>query len=171
MAPFVPLSRLAFCSAVAQLRLARRMPTMPPYADIYVLAEARTEAAVAAFLEHFAPVREETADEYWIPKNADVPQKIFHVASEVVSFCCTHPSEAQAVYWRRVGDGDPAYAMVFFTPDARLIFGLSVSEDSAECYLAELRRHARSEIGYITVENPPPETAAEFCQIADDSSA
>jgi hypothetical protein len=138
---------------------------MPPFADIYVLAESRTEAAVSAFLTHFAPEREQSADEYLIP------QRTLHTASEVIAYCCSHPSEAQSIYWRRIGDGDPAHVMAFFTSDARLIFGLSVSEDAAERFFAELRRHAHSDIGYITFESPPPETAAEFCQIAHESSA
>ncbi|MGC3970164.1 MAG: hypothetical protein QM775_23400 [Pirellulales bacterium] len=136
-----------------------------------MLAESRTETAISAFLAHFAPEHEESADEYLIPRRTDAPQRIFHTASEMIAYCCSHLSEPQSVYWQRIGDGDPAHAMAFFTSDARLIFGLSVSEDAAEHYFAELRRHAHSDIGYITFESPPPETAAEFCQIANESSA
>ena len=144
---------------------------MPPFADVYVLAKSRTEAAVVEFLGHFAPQREQSADEYWIPQHADPPQHIFQTATEVVAYCCNHPTETQPIYWRRVGDGEPAHLMVFFTSDAQLIFGLSVSENVADQYLAELRGHAHSDIGYIAFESPPPETAVEFRQFAHRSSA
>ena len=146
---------------------------MPPYADadIYVLAKSRTEAAVVEFLDYFAPEREQSAVDYWIPQYEDPPQQIFQAASEVVNYCCRHSTEMQSIYWRRVGDGEPEHVMVFFTSDAQLIFGLSVNENVADQFFAELQRHARSDIGYITFESPPPETAAEFCLLAQKPSA
>ena len=143
---------------------------MPPYADIYVLTQSRTEEAIAAFLDRFAPVRKETADEYCIPRHADAPHTIYRTAADVVAYCCGQVSESQCVYWRRVGDGDPAYAMVFFTSDGFLILGLSTDESMAEWYFAELRTHAGSDIGYITGESPPPETATEFRRLSHESS-
>ncbi len=144
---------------------------MPPYADIYVLTQSRTEATISAFLDCFAPVREETADDYCIPQHADSPHTIFRTAPEVVAYCCCHASETQSIYWRRVGDGDPAYAMVFFTSDGFLILGLSTDESTADRYFAELRTHAGSDTGYVTVESPPPETAAEFRRFTHEPSA
>ena len=144
---------------------------MPPYADIYVLTKSRTETVVAAFLERFAPAREEMTDEYLIPQFAEAPRTVFTTSAEVIRYCCSHTSEPQSVYWRLLGDEDPAYAMVFFTSDAQLILGLSVNEEAADRFLAELRSHAGSDIGYITFENPPPGTATEFCKIAREASA
>ena len=148
-----------------------RSHAMPPYADIYVLATSRTEAAVDEFLDYFAPQREQSAIDYSIPQHEDPPQRVFQTASEVVTYCCQHSTETQSIYWRRVGDGEPAHVMVFFTSDAQLIFGLSVSENVANQFLAELQRHAHSDIGYITFESPPPETAAEFFLHAQKPSA
>jgi hypothetical protein len=135
---------------------------MPPYADIYVLARSRDEATVTTFLDHFAPDREETQDEYTIPQNAGEPRMTLGSAAEVVSHCCLHPAETQSIYWRRVGDGDPAYGMVFFTSDGCLILGLSVAESNAQALLSELRKHTRSDYSYATVESPPPDSGAEF---------
>ena len=144
---------------------------MPPYADIYVLAPSRTVSAIMAFLDRFAPVREVTASEYEIPQYADSPHTIFRTAHEVVDYCCRHPAETQAIYWRRIGEGDPVFAMVFFTSDGQLVLGLSIAGDTEQSFLAELRAHAGSEIGYITAESPPPDTAAEFRRIAQSSFA
>jgi len=136
---------------------------MPRYADIYVLTPLRTKATVRAFLDRFLPERAETADEYWIPQHFDVPHTVLHTAAEVISYCCGRPSETQSIYWRRVAGGseDPAYAIIIFTADGHLILGLSTEEYLAQRYFADLRRHSGSEIGYITVGSPPPQTAAD----------
>jgi hypothetical protein len=139
---------------------------MPPYADIYVLTQSRTEATVLSFLDRFAPIRAETADEYCIPQYADSAHIVFRAAAEVVSYCCRYTSETQSIYWRRAGDGGPAYAMVFFTSDGFLILGLSTEESAVERYFAELLTHAGSDVGYVTVESPPPDNSAEFRKFA-----
>jgi hypothetical protein len=60
--------------------------------------------------------------------------------------------------------------MVIFTKDAQVILGLSAEEYAAQALLAVLKSHAGSDVGYITVEGPPPQTAAEFRRIARESS-
>jgi hypothetical protein len=144
---------------------------MPPYADIYMLTKTRNEDSVSAFLERFAPLREETAVDYGIPQHVDSPHTTFLTAVEVVAYCCEHTSEPYSVYWRRLGDGDPAYAMVFFTSDGFLILGLSTEEGTAKRCFAELLEHNGSDIGYVTIETPPPETATEFRRFAEEQSA
>lgn len=143
---------------------------MPRYADIYVLTPSRTKATIRAFLDRFAPDRAETAKEYWIPEHVDTPHTVLHSATEVISYCCGHQSETQSLCWRRIGDGGPKYAMVIFTKDAQVILGLSTEEFAAQGLLTILRDHAGSDIGYITVEGPPPQTAAEFRRMAREAS-
>ena len=154
---------------------------MPPFADVYVLAKSRSEAAVVEFLAHFAPQREQSAGEYWVPQHADSPRHLFRAASEVITYCCRHPTETQSIYWRRFGDGELAHVMVFFTSDAQLIFGLSVGENAADRFHAELRKYAHSDIGYIASRvrhrrrqpsfassrtNPPPNDAHQCTAVA-----
>src|SRR5882672_8659042 len=99
---------------------------MSSYTDIYVLASSRTEATVRAFLKRFLPDRAETASEYWIPQHVDTPHTVLQSSAEVIAYCCGHSSAPQSIYWRRIGDDGPAYAMVFFTADGHLILGLSI---------------------------------------------
>jgi len=143
----------------------------PPYADIYVLAPSRSKATVKAFLERFLPERAETANEYWIPQRVDNPHTVLHTSAEAIAYCCGNTSETFSIYWRRVGEVGPAYAMVCFTGDCQLILGLSADQHAAEGLLADLRRHTGSAIGYITVEGQQPQTAAEFRRIAREASA
>jgi hypothetical protein len=144
---------------------------MPPYSDIYVLTQSRTEATISSFLDRFVPVREETADDYCIPQHVKFPHTVFRTAAEVVSYCCSHASVSQSVYWRQVSGDDPAYAMVFFTSEGLLILGLSTDESTAKSYFTELSTHIGSDVGYITVEAPPPDSAAEFYRFAQQKSA
>lgn len=54
-----------------------------PYADIYVLAQERTEVTVSGFLDRFTPLREEAAEKYCIPQYSDAPTAVFQTAVEM----------------------------------------------------------------------------------------
>ncbi len=133
------------------------------YADIYVLTESRTAEVVQSFLDTFLPKREEQADEYELPLNADNPVAILQSAQEVIDHCVAHPFEKHAIYWRNTVEAEPIIAMIFFTDDGKLILGLSVDDESLEReFFQRLKRFAQSETGYITYENPPPLNSEEF---------
>ncbi|MDY3557416.1 hypothetical protein R5W24_006607 [Gemmata sp. JC717] len=134
---------------------------MPGYYDVYALAPARTAEAVERFLARFAPAREPAADEYEVPRYADVPATVFRTPGELVAHGVAHPAEPHGLYWRCLGGSDPAHAMAFFTADGGLILGLSVVSD-AEWWRAELLAAAGSTVGWVGFEEPPPDTAREF---------
>jgi hypothetical protein len=131
------------------------------YYDVYALAPARTAEAVERFLVRFAPSREPAAAEYEVPRYADSPAAVFRSARELIAHCVRHSAEPHAVYWRRLGNGDPANAMAFFTADGGLILGLSVAADP-ERWLAELLAATGGAAGRVGFEEPPPDTAGEF---------
>ena len=136
--------------------------------DVYVLSPKRSAEMIDRFLGRFAPVREESADEYCVPRFSDTPEHLFRRASELIDFCVIHPREPQGIYWRSVAARDPAHAMAFFTTDAALILGLSVSADS-DRWLAKLLAFTSAEVGLVLFEDPPPDTAAEFRALAHKS--
>lgn len=141
------------------------------YLDVYLLANERSEDVVYRFLDHFAPDREESQEDYGFPQYADVKTLVLRTAREAITHCCCKDrSAAQSIYWRRTGPGDPAHAMVFFTTDEHLILGLSTSERAAPDFLKQLKKHTRSRVGLILGESPPPDTAAEFRYLAEDFS-
>lgn len=138
---------------------------MPAYYDVYALAPARTAGAVDRFLTRFAPAREPAADDYPVPRFADPPAAVLRTPGELVAFCVARPAEPYAVYWRCLGDGDPAHAMAFFTADGGLILGLSVVE-APERWLADVRAETGGGVGWVGFEKPPPDTAREFATLA-----
>jgi hypothetical protein len=133
--------------------------------DVYALSPARTVGAVERFLDRFAPRREPSASEYAVPQRADSPIVVFNTAAELIAHCVRHPTESHSLYWRRLGGGDPAHTMAFFTRDGGLILGLSVTED-AERWLGELLAATGSAFGWVGFEEPPPDTADEFRALA-----
>lgn len=137
---------------------------MPAYADVYVLALDRSAETVRRFIDRFASSHEETAADYCIPQHSSSPTRVLLKAADVIAYCVEHPREPQSVYLRCVGDG-PAYAMIFFTADAGLILGLSLTEGEGQRWLAELQSFAGTKVGYVTFEAPPPATVAEFLEI------
>jgi hypothetical protein len=134
--------------------------------DVYVLAPARTADAVDRFLARFAPHRVESADEYQVPQYDENPTATFNAAEDAVAYCIVHPAESLNLYWRCLGENDPAHAMVFFTADGSLILGLSVSEKS-ERWLADLLAATGGTTGAVAFEEPPPGTADEFLAWAE----
>jgi hypothetical protein len=143
---------------------------VPGYYDVYVLAPARTAEAVERFLRWFAPKRTPWTSEFSVPQFADEPATVFRTADELIAYCVAHPTEPHGIYWRCPKERDPAYAMVFFTPDAGLIFGLSVLND-AERWRAELMDETGSESAWVGFEDPPPDTVAEFAALAASQTA
>lgn len=116
------------------------------------------------FLDTFVPQREQAAVEYEFPQYADKPQVVVKSAREAIEVCDAHSDAAHRFCFRNLGEG-PAHAMLFFTEDGGLILGLSVVERVDE-WFDRLKRHAGSEVGYVTFEAAPPATAAEFAKLA-----
>jgi len=138
---------------------------VPGYYDVYALAPARTAETVERFLARFAPACEPAADEYEVPRYPDAPAVVFRTPGELVAHCVAHPAEPHGLYWRCLGGGDPAHAMVFFTADGGLLLGLSVVSD-ADRWLAELLAATGSAVGWVGFEEPPPDSAREFAALA-----
>jgi hypothetical protein len=103
--------------------------------------------------------------DFRFPQYSNQPMTILAVAQDAIRYCLDHPSEAQSVYFRNLGNG-PAHAMLFFTEDRGLILGLSVEEGEADDIFRRLRDHSGSELGYVTFEEPPPATVGKFRQQA-----
>lgn len=135
--------------------------------DIYLLANERSERAVFDFLNYFAPQRKEFADEYRFPEYSDTPNLILKTSKEAISHCCLHLTEAQSIYWQRLGSGDPTHLMIYFTRDQQLILGLSASEAGSSLFFKKLKQHGKSRTGYITFESPPALTESEFRYLVD----
>lgn len=135
------------------------------YYDVYVLARERSAAVASRFLAAFAPQGTASASEYEFPEYSKRPDVVFSTAMEAIRYCAAHSDAGQRFYFNNPS-GDPAHAMLFFTNDGGLILGVSVADEEEQA-LARLKAHAGVDIGYITFESPPCETAAEFRECAE----
>ena len=138
------------------------------YFDVYVLARQRSADAAIEFLDHFAPIREQLDGDYSFPQYSGTSEVVFDKPMDAIHYCEKHPAESQSLYFQNLRSG-PVHAMIFFTSDGEMIFGLSVPEGDdgleKDC-LNQLKEFARTSIGYIDFEAPPPDTAAEFKVLA-----
>jgi len=131
---------------------------------VYVLSPERSATAAERFLDTFAPQREQSAEDYVFAQFTGQPLLIVKLAREAIQYCESHSAETQSLYFRNLGAG-PEHAMLFFTSDGGLVFGLSVVERPDE-WFARLKDYVGSDCGYIAFESPPPVTVAEFRALA-----
>lgn len=138
-----------------------------PY-DVYVLSEARTGDGVQRFttdwLHGFVPV----AEDYEFPRWSDEPVRVYDSVDELIDVLLERTSEPYGIYWRNGGEGSVTAGMLFFTTDGGMIAGLTVEGDQSEAitHLDRLAKTIGGKYGYLTAEEPPPDTAAEFVELA-----
>jgi hypothetical protein len=140
------------------------------WADLYVLAPARSAALAERFLDRFLPARKPSAAAYEVPQHAHHPEIIFTDVRELLRCCEARPRMRHAAYWTHGRqDGEPRAAHVFFLSDGGMILGLSTAvREPVHCewLLGELRSFTGAEVGLIALETPPPDSAAEFRRLA-----
>jgi hypothetical protein len=133
--------------------------------DIYALAAQRSSDIVREFRDRWLDGFEESASEYEFPRYASSPVNIFVSPWDLVDTLLREPKEPHAIYWHHPGSREVSNAMLFFTTDAHMLAGLTIVDDAPETlahYLRELARSVGASFGYITLEEPPPETAEAF---------
>lgn len=145
-------------------------------ADIYIIKESRSEKMGIDFLNHFLPLREESADEYLIPQYSDNPIREFDNATDLMNFLESNPEYSQSIYWRNLDENNlNKHGMIFYTKDRNMIFGISRNADmdgqlntanEDEC-LQLMKDYFNTKLGYIHYENPPADTLDEFVRIVE----
>ncbi len=79
----------------------------------------------------------------------------------------THPNEPHSIYWRSISDSDYRHVTVHYTTDGAMVLGAACpAETDEDELLVVLMKEFDSQYGYITYETPPPDSAAEFIEIA-----
>ncbi|BDD08540.1 hypothetical protein FUAX_09720 [Fulvitalea axinellae] len=145
-------------------------------ADVYVIQKSRSKKLGVDFLNHFLPIREESADEYLIPQYLDDPIHEFDNAEDLMTFLESNPQYAQSIYWRNKDKENlNKQGMIFYTKDGNMILGISRNADMSgnlntenedEC-LIEMKKYFKTENGYIHYENPPAKSYDEFIEIVN----
>jgi hypothetical protein len=129
--------------------------------ELYALGDDRTARFARGFLERFLPERESLQAEFPVPENEDEPRVTFQAEDEILAYLEATPGEPYGLYW---GDRNPAssrQAMLFYTRDGKVIFGLAEAAEDAAERLRELSRFVGAQYALMGSEERPPETARE----------
>ena len=129
--------------------------------ELYALGRDRSVGAVHAFLEHFVPKRESCAADYPVPELSDSPQVVFKSEGEILKYLADNPNEPYGLYWNDA-ESSSAQAMLFYTCDGNVIFGLAEETESPSERLQQLASFVGAEFSMLGSEQRPPGTTAEF---------
>lgn len=133
--------------------------------EVYMLCRAREKGAAVAFLDKFLPRRHSSADEFLFPELSDSTQEVYRSPEEVMERLELESNQSYALYWDSDEAGARRQAMLFFTSDGEMIAGLVVPAVAASKALVELAEVVGGQFGFLTTENPPPETSAQFIDL------
>ncbi|MCP4535961.1 MAG: hypothetical protein GY832_02345 [Chloroflexi bacterium] len=141
--------------------------TMPPFADYYVLVQARSIEHIESFLNHFLPEREIIIDNWIVPFGTPADSgTAIEIVDDLITYCLENPNEYQSISWRSTKNIPPRLAEVYFTDDREMIFGLSSFQgEDEDNWLQKLEDFFGTDIGYIAYEKPPPTSGKEFRKI------
>lgn len=146
------------------------------FADIYVIKQSRSKKMGIDFLNHFLPLREERAEEYFIPQYADNPTQQFSNAGDLMTYLETHPEYSNRIYWTNKNKINPnKHGMIFYTKDGNMIFGISreaamdgsLNTDNEVEGLRKMKAYFKTELGYIHYEHPPVDTYDKFVEVVN----
>lgn len=147
---------------------------MPYFIDIYVLSPVRSTHVVESFLNHFLPLREESALDYWVQIGDINPVKEFKSVTEMCQYCERNPEAESRAYWHNRTEGvDPYHAHAFFLSKGGLVLGLSVASENESDWLdwlGKMKTETGAEHGYWVCETPPAESIEEFVSVAKEYS-
>lgn len=129
--------------------------------EFYALGNDRSANNVRRFLEHFLPDREPCSSDYPVPESSDAPQYVLKTESEILDFMERHSDEPYGLYWNGVGRSS-AQAMVFYTRDNHVIFGLAEETTDPGIKLRELADFVGARYSTLGSEQRPPDTADQF---------
>ncbi|HTI72788.1 MAG TPA: hypothetical protein VMF06_22635 [Candidatus Limnocylindria bacterium] len=138
--------------------------------EFYALGNTRNVGEIRNFLDHFLPHREPTRVDYPVPENSDLPKYLFKTESEILNYLETHSGEPYGLYWNDAG-GSRAQAMLFYTTDGKVIFGLANDEPEPGKTLKELADFVGATYSMFGSEQRPPETTREFIAACSPSCA
>lgn len=145
---------------------------MSLYLDIYFLSNHRSIETVKAFVHEYSPQYEESAVDYPIPIYSDNPTKIFNNLFELFDFLEKNTNYDYIVYLRNLDDKSSIkHVILQFTNDGKIIVGVSVKESDftdaeIDGLFYKLKQSVSANIGYITVEEPPPSNSDEFLDLS-----
>ncbi|WP_164102279.1 hypothetical protein [Candidatus Laterigemmans baculatus] len=140
--------------------------------NTYALSPDRSRRNVEGFLDHFMRERTPCADEFEYPQYSDAPDAVYPDTDSLLERLEREKHASYSVYWnpRQLSSRDDiAQAMVFYTSSSELIMGLEVPERFARKVLMDFCDIFDARWAYITGDECPPGSGADFQRIVRDA--
>lgn len=136
---------------------------MPQYADCYFLIPSRKKETLKKILSYFLPKRESSTDENIVEDSIT-----FSSVDSLMVYLEQKDDLEYSLYWSNLDlQSDIRHAMVFYTSDKKMIFGVSIpakepDDERVVSLFFEIQSLLNSDLSCITVEEAPPTTTSEF---------
>lgn len=130
--------------------------------EIYALGENRTAFFAERFLDRFLPNRAPYADDFPVPESSDNPEVVHESVGDLLIYLEKHPQEPYGIYWNSKDPDSYDQAMLFYTRDGKVIFGLACEESEAEARARELKEFVGATYLLMSWEQRPPELSSDF---------
>lgn len=136
--------------------------------DCYFLVNSRNKEKALEFLNSFLSERQESASEYPIPIFSNSAEIKHTNVFDLMSFLEKNSKEPYSLYWESKNESTSIkHAMLFYTNDEKLIYGVSIIGNSLEDenlnnIFSKIKIFLDSSFHCITFEEVPPENSTEF---------
>lgn len=141
--------------------------------DFYLLVETRSTDKALSFLDKFLPNRKVASIDFPFPQYADRPSNTFVDPLELMDYLSIRSSDSYSIYWNNIEEEHLfSNAMLFYTDDGKLIFGLSFDSElpipeEKVSVLQEVIQFLDPQKYCLTAEEPPPENSVDFLEFSD----
>jgi hypothetical protein len=131
---------------------------MAPSTDIYIVTEDRSQTCIDKFLSNYACLTTaKTRDNFSVLVDGEGVETGTFV--DTIDYGLAEAQRSFAVYFKSAVKGLES-VILFFTPDGKLVFGLSIeydpgSAEEAKRVLAKLKADFTASLGIITCETAP----------------
>ncbi len=143
---------------------------MPQYLDLYFLVNDRKANIIKNFFYDYSFEKKELAVDYPFPQYSEIVQYVFYSDLALLSYMENDINGEYLIYWQNTNADLDIYQFTLqYTSDGSMIVGISfpcqeiARERSIELFF-EFKKYFNATAGYITREEPPPETALEFLE-------
>lgn len=138
--------------------------------EIYVLCGSRSKRLADVFLDAYLPHRTCVASEFPYPEYSNNPKFIFSAPDKLLEQLETDPGQSYSLYWDSNNSGEISQAMLFYTIDGAMIAGLAGTIQSPGNAILNLASVVNGRYGYMTSEECPPDTKADFIETCRNST-
>jgi len=133
---------------------------MAQYIDCYWLINSREKKVIEEYLNEFLPKRNQAFDEQFLTLN-NGKDLVFTSSIKLMDYMEKKPNLDCSIYWNNLDQSSIfCHAMVFYTQDNKMIFGMSVlgrypNESKVVKSYFEINDFLKAEYGCMTSEEPP----------------